>query len=400
MKENYLQFLAIIANKHADVCGGVRTYRLDAYARLQWPVRPDRFWRSPETKEGATGREPGSSSAAHFLHYPQSSLLSRAHNKMANTARQTASRRGSKNDNDKEEEEAENNGYIQVFVKPLDQGSCSLILSWLGLSNANLTAHQLGVLYGAAAVVCSLLLYQLLRCDVGFLFGRLCSILVPMFSILCAFFWLALYFRRTWSNTSVYLLFSSCFIGETFAQVFFRDWGADGGGGSGGGGTADGVVSDVVNHGTQPLVIVFVLLSISLASVFSSLDTSHSAVVILLVSFTRFLACSMLTDLPFGVRTYLGYMCSFAGILVARYMETVLKPPIQHFTTHDGKIPVIKRRRSSSSSAHAFSAHRSARRTSLPALIQKSQVRPSHVLLLSVSLLPPNFIDMHFHCGS
>ncbi|KAK7108311.1 hypothetical protein V1264_016066 [Littorina saxatilis] len=293
---------------------------------------------------------------------------------MANMARQSASRRGSKNDNDKEEEEAENNGYIQVFVKPLDHGNCSLILSWLGLTNANLTAHQLGVLYGAAAVVSSLLLYQLLRCDVGFLFGRLCSILVPMFSILCAFYWLALYFRRTWSNTSVYLLFSSCFIGETFAQVFFRDWGADGGGGGGGGGTADGVVSDVVNHGTQPLVIVFVLLSISLASVFSSLDTSHSAVVILLVSFTRFLACSMLTDLPFGTRTYLGYMCGFAGVLVARYMETVLKPPIQHFTTHDGKIPVIKRRRSSSSSAHAFSAHRSTRRTSLPALIQKSQV--------------------------
>ncbi|KAK7492028.1 hypothetical protein BaRGS_00016692, partial [Batillaria attramentaria] len=286
-------------------------------------------------------------------------------------ARQTGSRRGSKNDNDKEEEETENNGYIQVLVKPLEQGNCSLVLSWLGVSNAELQSpyHQ-AVFYGSAAVVCTLVLYQLLRCDVGFLFGRLCAILVPMFSILCAFFWLALYFRRTWSNTSVYLLFSSCIIGETFAQVFFRDWGQDGGGSSG-----DSVVSDVVaaNHATQPLVIVCVLLSISLASVFSSLDTSHSAVVILLVSFTRFLACSMLSDLPFGLRTYLGYTCGFAGILVARYMETVLKPPIQHFTTHDGKIPVIKRRRSSSSSAHAFSAHRSTRRTSLPALIQKSQ---------------------------
>ena len=71
----------------------------------------------------------------------------------------------------------------------------------------------------------------------------------------------------------------------------------------------------------------------SLASVFSSLDTSHSAVVILLVSFTRFLACSMLTDLPFGVRTYIGYMCSFAGILVARYMETVIEAP--HPALHD-----------------------------------------------------------------
>lgn len=292
-------------------------------------------------------------------------------------ARQSASRRGSKNDNEKEEEETENNGYVQVFVKPLDQGNCGLILSWLGVSNATLTGQQLGVVYAVAAVFSTILLYQLLRCDVGFLFGRLCAILVPMFSISCAFFWLALYFRRTWSNTSVYLLFSACFMGETFAQVFFRDWGGDGGGGGGGtGGGGDGVVSDVVTQsGTQPLVIVLVLLSISLASVFSSLDTGHSAVVILLVSFTRFLACSMLSDLPFGVRTYLGHMCGFAGVLVARYMETVLKPPIQHFTTHDGKIPVIKRRRSSASAgAHTFSAHRSTRRTSLPALIQKSQV--------------------------
>lgn len=310
-----------------------------------------------------------------------------AETKMA-MARQTGTRRGSKNDNEKDDEETENNGYIQVFVKPLEQSNCSLVLSWLGLSNANLTAHQLGVLYASAAVVCTLLIYQLLRCDVGFLFGRLCAIVVPMFSILCAFYWLALYFRRTWSNTSVYLLFSSCFIGETFAQVFFREWIDSGGGGSGGscsgssGGscgtaaaTISGVVSDVaMNHATQPLVIVCVLLCISLASVFSSLDTSHSAAVILLVSFTRFLACSMLTDVPFGVRTYVGYSCGFAGILVARYMETVLKPPIQHFVTHDGKIPVIKRRRSSSSSAHAFSSHRSTRRTSLPALIQKSQV--------------------------
>lgn len=299
-------------------------------------------------------------------------------------ARQSGSRRGSKNENDKEEEETENNGYIQVFVKPLEQGNCNLFFSWLGLSNVNLTAHQLVVVYGSAAVVCTLVLYQLLRCDVGFLFGRLCALLVPMFSILCAFYWLALYFRRTWSNTSVYLLFSSCFVGEIFAQVFFRDWGESAvGGGSASGiiissssSSTSSVVDDVaaVNHATQPLVIVCVLLSISLASVFSSLDTTHSATVILLVSFTRFLACSMLTDLPISLRTHLGYACGFAGILVARYMETVLKPPIQHFVTHDGKIPVIKRRRSSSSSTHTFSAHRSTRRTSLPALIQKSQV--------------------------
>ncbi|XP_059141069.1 cGMP-inhibited 3',5'-cyclic phosphodiesterase 3A-like [Physella acuta] len=87
-------------------------------------------------------------------------------------------------------------------------------------------------------------------------------------------------------------------------------------------------------------------------------------------------------------------------------METVLKPQIQNFTTQDGKIPVIKRRRSSSSSAHTFSAHRSARRTSLPALIQKSQsctagyesaiIGEAHGLItdmLADTSLPPHIVS-------
>ncbi|XP_012946571.1 cGMP-inhibited 3',5'-cyclic phosphodiesterase A, partial [Aplysia californica] len=326
-------------------------------------------------------------------------------------ARNSVSRRGSKNDAEKEEDEAENNGYIQVFVKPLEQGSYGYLLKLLGVSKANFSAQQLGVCYGATAIASAVLLYQLLRCDVGILFQRLCSLLVPMFSILCAFYWLSLYFRRTWSNTSVYLLFCSCYVGEFFAQIFLRDWGegstsqpAEGGGAGEGGTVASSIV--LSNHTTQPLVIVCVLLSISIASVFSSLETSHSAGVILLVSFTRFLACSALQDIPFGLRPFVAYTCGFAGNVVAKYMETVLKPPIQNFTTPDGKIPVIKRRRSSSSSAHAFSAHRSARRTSLPALIQKSQsssagyesaiIGEAHGLItdmLADSNLPPHIIS-------
>ena len=254
-------------------------------------------------------------------------------------------------------------------MKPLEQGNYSFFLNWMGLGNASLTAHQLAVLYGFSILIASTVLYQLLRCDVGLLFQRLCALLVPMFTILCAFYWLSLYLRKTWSNTSVYLLFCSCYLGETLAQAFLRDWSTP----------IPAAAASEATHGaasvTQPLIIVVVLLAISIASVFSSLETIHSAFTILLVSFTRFLACTSLVDLPPGIRPYVAYTCSFAGILVAKYMETVLKPPIQNFMTQDGKIPVIKRRRSSSTSAHAFSMHRSARRTSLPALIQKSQVR-------------------------
>ncbi|KAI8791783.1 cGMP-inhibited 3',5'-cyclic phosphodiesterase 3A-like isoform X2 [Biomphalaria glabrata] len=314
-------------------------------------------------------------------------------------ARNSVSRRSSKNELEKDDEDGENNGYIQVFVKPLEQGSCSYLFKWLGVNKVNFSSQQVGVCYGGTTLVVSVLFYQLLRCDVGILFQRLCSLVVPMFCIMCAFYWLSLYFRRTWSNTSIYLLFCSCYMGEFFAQIFFRDWGEK---------IEENNSSTTVlsNYTTQPLVIVCVLLFISVASVFSSLETSHSAGVILLVSFTRFLACSALQDIPIGLRPFVAYSCGFAGNIVAKYMEALLKPQIQNYTTQDGKIPVIKRRRSSSSSAHAFAAHRSARRTSLPALIQKSQsstagyesaiLGEAHGLItdmLADSSLPPHIIS-------
>ena len=276
--------------------------------------------------------------------------------------RTSLTRRGSKNENNKEDEEIDNNGYIQVLVKPLEQGNYNLFLNWMGLNETNLPTQHLGIVYGSALIVLSFVIYQILRCDMGLLFQRLCAVFVPMFTIVCAFYWLSLYLRKTWSTTSVYLLFCACFAGETIAQILVSRWGP---------GKDD---HNSESHVTQPLVLFIVLLAICAASLFSSLETTHSACVISLVSFSRFLTCSTIGDLPFALRPYIGYACGLAGFVVSKYMETVLKPPINNFMTHDGKIPVIKRRRSSSSGAHTFSAHRSTRRTSLPALIPKIQV--------------------------
>jgi len=276
--------------------------------------------------------------------------------------RGSLSRRGSKNDSSKDEEENDNNGYIQVLVKPLDRGNFySLLSNWLGFSEYNIASEHVGVCYGVAFLVASFVLYQI--CDTGIIFQKLCSVLVPMFTIVCAFYWLSLYLRKTWSSTSVYLLFSACFIGETVAQLGFGRWGSD-----------PQPEAGVDSYLTRPVVLFIVLLAVCGASIFSSLETTHSAIVISLVSFSRFLLCSTVGVLPYGLRPYVAYLCGFGGFVVSKYMETVLKPPINNFMTHDGKIPVIKRRRSSSSTAHAFSAHRSTRRTSLPALIQKNQV--------------------------
>ncbi|XP_021363584.1 cGMP-inhibited 3',5'-cyclic phosphodiesterase A-like isoform X4 [Mizuhopecten yessoensis] len=314
-----------------------------------------------------------------------------------------SSRRGSKNDSQKDDDEPDNNGYIQILVKPLEQGHFNLVLNWFGIHNYS--TQQVGAAYGIVVLLGSVLFYQLVKCDLGSYFQRLCGVLVPMFTIMCCFYWLSLYLRQSWNTTSIYFLFSSCFVGETIAQILISSW--FGGTGSsppqdsGGGGETPSS-----SPATQPLVVFIVLFSVCTASVFSSLETIHSVVVITLVSFTRFLACSALGELPQTLRPYLAYICGLLGIIISKYMETILKPPINNFVTHDGKISVIKRRRSSSSSAHAFSAHRSARRTSLPALIPKSQcssnsfeaaiLGEAHGLItdmLADVSLPPNVIS-------
>jgi hypothetical protein len=267
--------------------------------------------------------------------------------------------RGSKNEGEKEQETQENNGYVQVFMKPLEQRKYSMVLSWFGISSSKMTAQQCWGMYTVCALLCSLLLYHLIHCDLGYLFAKFCALTMPICSILCGYYWIALYLRKTWSTTSVYFLFCSCFVGEFIGQCFF----------------SGSVENEKEEYISQPLVVFSVLASVSVASVFSTLETSQSSLVIVIVGFTRFLACVTLTDLPQVLRPLVVYVSGIGGVIAAKYMETVFKPPINNFTTQDGKIPVIRRRRSSSSSTHGFSSTRPGRRTSLPALTQKNQVR-------------------------
>lgn len=278
--------------------------------------------------------------------------------KMALHRSSFSSRRGSKNDAQKEEDEAENNGYIQILVKPLEQGNFSLIYNWLGLSNYS--SNQLGAVYSIVCVISSLLIYNILKCDVGSLFERICSLLVPIFTVICAFYWLSIFLRKSWSTTSVYLLFSSCFFGETLAQILVN------------------LVLDSQNSSNfikQSVIDFILIITIGISSVFSSLEAQHCFGVAFLVIFSRSLACTALIDVPQFLRSYLSYLCGLAGIIISKYMETILKPPINNFMTSEGKIPVIKRRRSSTSTGHSFAPHRNTRRTSLPALIPKQVSR-------------------------
>lgn len=280
-----------------------------------------------------------------------------------------STRRGSKNDSQKDDDDSENNGYVQVLVKPLEQGNLSLVLNWLGGTASKISCQHQGAVYGVVLAVSLVIGYQLLRCDIGSVFHRLCGILVPMFTIIQSFFWLSVGLRKTWSCTSVYLLFASCFVGEAIAQIFIQSWCEEDGP------SLEPGDKGIENYSqiTQPLVVFVVLFAVCSASVFSTLETQHSAAVIFLVSFTRFLACSTLGDFPQNLRPYVSYVCGLTGIIISKYMETLFKPQINNFMTQDGKIPAYKRRSSSSSqggfpAARTTANHTRDRRVSLPAL--------------------------------
>ena len=200
----------------------------------------------------------------------------------------------------------------------------------------------------------------MLTCDLNNLLDKLCHLTMPVCCIISCYYTVALYLRHSWTNTSIYCLFCACFVGEIAGQFSLRQ--------------------DEITH---PIIYSSVFTAVGVTSIFSSLQSLHSWFLIVLVIAMRHLACMTLRALPSLLCPMTAYASGIVGVLIAKYTEAVLKPPISSYMTSEGKIPVIKRRRSSSSSAHGFSSHRAGRRTSLPALIQKSQVRPAAIFLIS-----------------
>lgn len=254
-----------------------------------------------------------------------------------------------------DEQEQENNGYIQVLVTPLECSGLN-ISQWFGLAQIKLTTHQL---YGVAAggsFSCAIFLYWLLTLDLGLFLQRICSLAVPLFSISSAFYWLAIYFRRSWNAVNIYLLFVACFGGEILGQAL-------------------SIRTD--SYLASPLLLIVVLGSVGVTNTFSSLDSRESAGVISFVSVIRFVAVTLLTEIPKCLRPFVAYIFGMAGIVLAKYVEAVFRPTLNNLMMQDGKIPAIKRRRTSSSGNGPPSISQRGRRTSLPALglIQKNQVQ-------------------------
>lgn len=210
----------------------------------------------------------------------------------------------------------------------------------------------------------------------GALVQRLCAALVTVFAMGCLFYLLTIYLRNAWTNTSIYVLFLACFGGDVLLGRWLRSTAEE-----------DEDPQSRMDYLRGPALTTGVLTAVGVASMFSSLETGHSTLVIVVVSFVRFLAGAMLTDLPEGMRPLVAYASAVVGVFGARFTETAFMNSVTspaaavttiegttpNFVAH-GKVEMIKRRRSSSAVPNSFTSHLVGRRISLPLLMQKSVV--------------------------
>jgi hypothetical protein len=226
----------------------------------------------------------------------------------------------------------------------------------------------------------AVLSYELAVSDLGTAFHRLCGVSVTLFSIACCFCALGLYLRDVWTNTAVYVLFATCFAAELVINLSMDCADIIGGDTSG--------AASVLLH---PISTLVVLAGAGAACLFSPLDASGGTAVVVLVSWSRYLATTMLGDLPASIRPLLAYAGGLTGVVAARYVETRLTlgaanhlgaipdSPVQNSVSmtsgahaSHGKAADLKRRRASSAVTNNYSSHYIGRRTSLPTLAPKS----------------------------
>ncbi|KAM4627074.1 cGMP-inhibited 3',5'-cyclic phosphodiesterase 3A-like [Polymixia lowei] len=183
----------------------------------------------------------------------------------------------------------------------------------------------------------------------------------PVFTLVCAFFWVGLYLIRcgVLIRTAVFLL-AVCHLGEVAAQSLLR-----------------GAEEQLLSF-PATLVVLGCLASGALLVV----RLGQGVSILVFISVVRAVSLVSLSRVRASWRPYLAYLLGLLGVLLARYADRLLPAPGTSGTGCCGSvtgakeedIPVFKRRRRSSSvaasemMAHTQSNSKSHRRTSLPCI--------------------------------
>uniref|UniRef100_A0A3B5AFW2 Phosphodiesterase n=1 Tax=Stegastes partitus TaxID=144197 RepID=A0A3B5AFW2_9TELE len=192
------------------------------------------------------------------------------------------------------------------------------------------------------------------------------SVVSPLFTLVCAFFWVGVYLIRcgVLIQTALSLL-TLCHLGEVAACSLL-----------------DGTDERLLSFTTAAVVVLICVATGAL--MVARLNQGIS--VIVFISVVRTISLFSLHKVRATWRPYVAYLVGVLGILLARYADKLLPNQGRHkegctpVTGAREEIPVFKRRRRSSSviasdMAHSQSNSKSHRRTSLPC-IQRDQMLP------------------------
>lgn len=191
------------------------------------------------------------------------------------------------------------------------------------------------------------------------------TVVSPLFTVVCAFFWVGVYLIRCGVLIQTVLSFLTlCHLGEAAAWSLL-----------------DGTDEQLFSFTTAVVVVLVCLVTSAL--MVARLNQGIS--VIVFISIVRTISLFSLHKVRATWRPYVAYLVGVLGILLARYADRLLPNQGRHkegctpVTEAREEIPVFKRRRRSSSviasdMAHSQSNSKSHRRTSLPC-IQRDQVR-------------------------
>ncbi|XP_065129425.1 cGMP-inhibited 3',5'-cyclic phosphodiesterase 3A isoform X2 [Paramisgurnus dabryanus] len=269
-------------------------------------------------------------------------------------------------------EKSERNGYVRACVTPVDQDSCPswLTFIWSAWSCRSLSS---ALCVGSVSVFLALLaqsadwdaerahahpgspaLYLVTLLELAW------QLLSPIFTLVCAFFWVGVYLLRggVLVRTAV-LLLTVCHLGEAAAHSLLD-------------------ARQLYSFTATALVLLACLAGGALMVV----RLGQGISVLVFISIIRTLSLLSLQKVRASWRPYLAYLLGVLGVLLARYADRLLPDQgASHREGSRGDIPVFKRRRRSSSvvssdmDQHGQSRGKSHRRTSLPCL-QREQMLP------------------------
>ncbi|XP_042342230.1 cGMP-inhibited 3',5'-cyclic phosphodiesterase A-like [Plectropomus leopardus] len=294
----------------------------------------------------------------------------------------------------------ERNGYVKTCVTPLHQDAGSQ--SWLRLA---VTWTCRGVSSAVCVASVSVILALLLRlvdwdacsnsssssngnssgsrlhfaagCALELLLTA-CYCVSPVFTLICAFFWVGLYLIRcgVLIRTTVFLL-TLCHLGEAAAQSLLLR------------GAEEQLLS---------LPATLVVLGCLGSGALLVVRLRQGVSVLVFISVIRAVSLVSLNRVRASWRPYLAYLLGLLGVLLARYADRLLPASGTSGTGCCGSvtgakeedIPVFKRRRRSSSiaasemMAHSQSNSKSHRRTSLPCIPRDQSSGTSVVVDIAV----------------